>query len=147
MQTVSKRGKGRRNKIFFNKGRQVDIKSLEEANLLLSKYMPLTKDMLIEYLHLFNDKYSGLYARHLRALAELTKLSMAEVYEVASFYAHFKIIESDDAKVSEISIKVCDSVTCFMYKSDNLLASLKKKYPGTRIEMLHAWEGVILLPS
>ena len=40
--------------------------------------------MLIEYLHLFNDKFHGLYAKHLRAIAELTKISMSEVYEVAS---------------------------------------------------------------
>ena len=83
MQTLKKRGPGRRNKIYYNKGRQVDKTSLEEANELLNGYFPLSKDMLIEYLHLFNDKYKGLYPRHLRALSELVKTSMSEVYEVA----------------------------------------------------------------
>ncbi len=134
MQTVSKRGTGRRNKVFYNKGRQVDTKSLDEAKKLLAAFMPLTKDMLIEYLHIFNDTFRGLYARHLRAIAELTRLSMSEVYEVASFYAHFKIIESNDAKVPLASVKVCDSITCFMHKSENLLTTLKEKYPDLRVE-------------
>ena len=43
---------------------------------------------------LFNDKYNGLYPKHMRALSELTKLSMSEIYEVASFYAHFHILNS-----------------------------------------------------
>ena len=67
--------------------------------------------MLIEYLHLFNDKFSGLYAKHLRAIAELTKISVSEVYEVASFYAHFSI-DDDALPQSEVTIKVCDSITC-----------------------------------
>ena len=60
METFKKRGSGRRNKIYFNKGRQVDPQSLKEATDLLKDYFPLKKDMLIEYLHLFNDKYMGL---------------------------------------------------------------------------------------
>ena len=105
MQTLKKRGPGRRNKIYYNKGRQVDKTSLEEANELLSGYFPLSKDMLIEYQHLFNDKYKGLYPRHLRALSELVKTSMSEVYEVASFYAHFHILNTDDEKVSWHEVK------------------------------------------
>ena len=92
MKTINKRAPGRRNKVFFNKGRQVDVVALNDAKDILHKYQPLQKHMLIEYLHLFNDKYGGLYAKHLKALADLTKQSMAEVYEVATFYAHFNII-------------------------------------------------------
>ena len=93
MQTLNKRAPGRRKKVFFNKGRQVDKNSLLEAQEMLNTFFPLKKDMLIEYLHLFNDKYNALFPRHMRALAELMKLSMSEVYEVASFYAHFHIAE------------------------------------------------------
>ena len=120
MNTVNNRAQGRRNKVFFNKGRQVDKKSLDEAKTLLSNNFPLKKDMLIEYLHLFNDKYYGLHARHMRALAELTNLSMSEVYEVASFYAHFHIIKDENDKPPQVTIKVCDSITCEMYGSEKI---------------------------
>ncbi len=134
MQTLKKRGPGRRNKIYYNKGRQVDTTSLEEANDLLNGYFPLSKDMLIEYLHLFNDKYKGLYPRHLRALSELVKISMSEVYEVASFYAHFNILNTDTEKVSSVTIKVCDSVTCAMYDAEKLYERTKLKYKNYRVE-------------
>ncbi len=134
MQTLKKRGQGRRNKVYFNKGRQLDAFSLKEANLMLQKYFPLSKDMLIEYLHLFNDKYKGLYPRHLRALAELVKISMSEVYEVASFYAHFNILENDEDKVAEVTIKVCDSITCSMNGAERLYEISKLKYKNFRVE-------------
>ena len=79
MQTLNKRAPGRRRKVFFNKGRQVDKDSLVESKELLASYYPLKKDMLIEYLHLFNDKYRALFPRHMRALSELMKLSMSEI--------------------------------------------------------------------
>ena len=93
MQNINKKAPGRRNKVFFNKGRQIDKAALEDAEKLLENYLPLKKDMLIEYLHLFNDKYNGLYPKHLRALSELTKLSMSEIYEVASFLCTFSYIK------------------------------------------------------
>ncbi len=134
MEVISKRAKGRRKKIYYNKGRQIDQNSLIEANELLERFFPLKKDMLIEYLHLFNDKYKGLHAKHLRALSELSGLSMAEIYEVASFYAHFDIIDGDDSLNRNISVKVCDSVTCFMNKSNDILKDIKKKYPKIKVE-------------
>ena len=134
MQTVNKRAPGRRKKIFYNKGRQVDRISLNEANELLGNYFPLKKDMLIEYLHLFNDAYKGLFARHLRALADLMKISMSEVYEVASFYAHFHIIDGDSITPPKITIKVCDSVTCAMHGAERLYHSTKLKYKNFRVE-------------
>ena len=84
MNTINKRAPGRREKVYFNKGRQLDLSAFEEAKKILDPYRPFKKDMLIEYLHLFNDKFHGLYAKHLRAIAELTKISMSEVYEVAT---------------------------------------------------------------
>ena len=99
--------------------------------------------MLIEYLHLFNDKFHGLYAKHLRAIAELTKISMSEVYEVASFYAHFKIIDDDALLQSEVTIKVCDSITCFMNKSEDLYSQIKDSNFNARIEKALVWVDVI----
>ena len=134
MMNTKKKAAGRRNKVFFNKGRQVDYNALNEARDLLNKYFPLKKDMLIEYLHLFNDKYNGLYPKHLRALSELTKLSMSEIYEVASFYAHFHILNSDDVITPEVTIKVCDSITCAMNGAEKIYHTTKLKYKNYRVE-------------
>ncbi len=134
MNTINKRAPGRRDKVYFNKGRQLDLSAFEEAKKILDSYRPFKKDMLIEYLHLFNDKFHGLYAKHLRAIAELTKISMSEVYEVASFYAHFKIIDDDALPQSEVTVKVCDSITCFMNKSEDLYSQIKDSNFNARIE-------------
>ena len=134
METYKKRGSGRRNKIYFNKGRQVDSQSLIEATNLLKDYFPLQKDMLIEYLHLFNDKYMGLYPKHLTALADLLKISMSEVYEVASFYAHFNILQNDEEEASPVTIKICDSVTCSMYNAETLYKKTKSEFKKFRVE-------------
>ena len=134
MQTLNKRAPGRRKKVFFNKGRQVDQTSLKEANKLLNKFFPLKKDMLIEYLHLFNDKYNALFPKHMRALSELMKLSMSEIYEVASFYAHFHIVNEDSITVPEVTIKVCDSITCTMNDAEKLYHNTKLKYKNFRVE-------------
>ncbi len=134
MLNTTKKAQGRRNKIFYNKGRQVDQSALVEAEKILKKYFPLKKNMLIEYLHLFNDKYNGLFPKHLRALAELSKLSMSEIYEVASFYAHFHIIKEDSDVVPDTTIKVCDSITCAMYNAEKLYHNTKLKYKNFRVE-------------
>ena len=81
MQIINKRAPGRRNKVYFNKGRQTDLASLNEAKKILNDYQPLQKDMLIEYLHVFNDKFGGLFAKHLKALADLTKQSILTLAE------------------------------------------------------------------
>ena len=90
--------------------------------------------MLIEYLHLFNEKYKGLFPKHMRALSELMKLSMSEIYEVASFYAHFHIINEDNTAVPEVTIKVCDSITCAMNNSEKLYHNIKLKHKTCRVE-------------
>ena len=134
MNTLNKRAPGRRKKVYFNKGRQVDKTSLDEAKTILNKFFPLQKDMLIEYLHLFNDKYNGLYARHLRALSELMKVSMAEVYEVASFYAHFHLVDGENITSPEVTIKVCESITCAMHGAERIFTDAKSKYQKVRVE-------------
>ena len=89
----SGRGRGRRTP----KGRQfVDIALQEVRDILGSR--PRKRDLLIEHLHLIQDRYGHLSADHLRALAEEMRLAQAEVYEVASFYAHFDVVkEGEDA--------------------------------------------------
>ncbi|MBT7504897.1 MAG: NADH-quinone oxidoreductase subunit F, partial [Rhodospirillales bacterium] len=79
-------GSGRRKAPIYNKGRQVDPQASEDIQILLGD-RPRRRDLLIEHLHLIQDKFGHLSAQHLAALAAEMGISMAEVYGGASFYA------------------------------------------------------------
>ena len=121
-------GSGRRNALTFNKGRQSDDHSINELkNLIPSDYFR-QRDMLIECLHLIQDNYKCLKPKYLSALSELTNLPLTEIYETASFYAHFDIFKDDDVKPAELTIRVCDSLTCEMYGCQSLQRDLNDNY-------------------
>src|SRR6185295_2289246 len=89
------------------KGRQVDDASrivVREACALLEP----RRDLLIEHLHRLQDRFGCLRRGHLAALAEHLRLSQVEVYEVASFYHHFEIVD-DDAPAPATPVRVCVS--------------------------------------
>jgi len=83
------------------------------------------RDLLIEHLHLLQDHFGCLHARHLAALAEEMRLALVEVYEVASFYAHFDIVIDGEAGPPSITVRVCDSLSCELAGSAQLLTDLK----------------------
>src|ERR1700704_4828188 len=118
------------------KGRSVDPKAREEVRPLL-KDAPRRRDLLIEYLHRIQDRYGHLSAAHLVALADEMKLSMTEVYEVATFYHHFDVIKEGDAAPPAITVRVCDSIACEMAGSSELLAKLPGIL-GQEVRVLHA---------
>ena len=105
------------------KGRQVETEALQDIQATLDG-KSLQRDLLIEHLHVIQDKYGHLSARHLAALAEVMKLPMAEVFEVATFYAHFDIVPEGEAPPPPVTIRVCDSITCEMKGAKQLLQSL-----------------------
>src|SRR5918995_5837435 len=105
------------------KGRRVDPEAREEVLALLGD-APRRRDLLIEYLHKIQDRYGCLQARHLVALAAELKMAMAEVYEVATFYHHFDVIKEGDAVPPAITVRVCDSISCELAGSRDLLAKL-----------------------
>jgi formate dehydrogenase len=107
----------------FPKGRQVDSDALREVQALLGD-RPRRRDLLIEHLHLIQDRYHCLSARHLTALAHEMKLALAEVYEVATFYAHFDVVLDGETPPPPVTVRVCDSLTCAMMGADKLLADL-----------------------
>ena len=72
------------------------------------------RDLLIEYLHLINDAKGYLPAPLLTALAEVMRLPLAEVFETATFYAHFKVVDVDEVQPAPITLRVCDSLSCVM---------------------------------
>ena len=108
------------------KGRQIDIRALDEVRALLGG-KSRQRDLLIEHLHLIQDKYGHLSAAHLAALAEEMKLAQTEVYEVATFYAHFDVVKEGETPPPATTVRVCDSLSCCMAGADKLLAELPGK--------------------
>ncbi len=108
------------------KGRQPSPPAQDEIRALLGE-RPRQRELLIEYLHLIQDKYGCLAAAHLVALAEEMRLALAEVYEVATFYAHFDIVREGDPPLPAITVRVCDSLSCELMGAQELLAELPAK--------------------
>jgi formate dehydrogenase beta subunit len=118
------------------KGRHVDPRAREEIRALLENG-PRRRDLLIEYLHRIQDRRGHLSAAHLAALAAEMKLSMTEVYEVATFYHHFDVVKEGEAAPAAITVRVCDSIACELAGANELL----KKLPailGKGVRVLHA---------
>src|SRR5215213_8435345 len=118
-------GSGRRRGPTAPKGRQVDPAALAEVQNLLGD-RERRRDLLIEHLHLLQDQFGCLHARHLVALAEEMRLALAEVYEVASFYAHFDIVMDDEAPPPPVTVRVCDSLSCALFGAEALMADLRE---------------------
>ena len=91
--------------------------------------MPLRPDLLIEHLHTIQDREGCLRAGRLVALAELLRLAPVEVFEVASFYAHFDIVEDDAPPPPPVTIRVCDGLPCAMAGAEALLHALQAAPP------------------
>lgn len=110
------------------KGRQPEEQALAEVQALIGPRPPegYARDRLIEHLHRVNDHHGALHERHLVALARLMNLSMAEVYEVASFYHHFEIVRGD-AAVPRLVVRVCESLACEMAGARELLRELPER--------------------
>lgn len=128
-------GKGKRRARYQNKGRQVEPKAATEIAALLGG-RPRQADLLIEHLHLIQDHYGHLSAAHLAALAEEMRLSLAEVYEVATFYHNFTVVREDEQAPPAITIRVCDSLSCEMAGSAALTEKLAAKY-GANLRVTH----------
>jgi formate dehydrogenase len=130
-------GSGRRQASVFPKGRQVDAKALTEVQALLAG-LGRERDLLIEHLHRIQDRYGCLSAGHLVALAEEMRISLAEIYEVATFYAHFDVVLDGESPPPSLTIRVCDSLTCEISGGRELLDDLKKKFTDQQIRVLRA---------
>jgi formate dehydrogenase len=116
------KGAGRRKSGRTPKGRQIDPAALADVQALLTD-RPRRRDLLIEHLHLIQDHYGHISAPHLAALAFEMKMAQAEVYEVATFYAHFDVVK-DGPVPPPVTIRVCDSLSCAIAGAEKLLAAL-----------------------
>ena len=132
---VWKSGKGRGRKT--PKGRQYHDKALAEVRVLIAG-REIKRDLLIEFLHLIQDAYGYLSAEHLRALAEEMKISMAEVYEVATFYAHFDVVKEGENPPPAVTIRICDSLTCELAGAQYLKSELEKAFNPNEVRVVRA---------
>src|SRR5580765_2418616 len=117
---------GRRRPPRTPKGRQIDPQALVEIRALLTD-RSRRRDLLIEHLHLIQDQYGYLSAPHLAALAAEMKMALTEVYEVATFYAHFDVVKEGELPPPPITVRVCDSLSCAMAGGEHLLDTLPAK--------------------
>ena len=129
-------GKGKERGRLRSRGRLVEPEALAEVRALLGD-LPRRRDQLIEHLHLIQDRYAFCSARHLAALAEEMRLPMAEVYEVATFYAHFDVIKEDQLPPPSITVRVCDSLSCELAGARELLATLPTRL-GADVRVVRA---------
>jgi formate dehydrogenase len=129
----SGKGKGR----HTPKGRQLEDQPWQEVQDLLGA-APRRRDLLIEYLHLIQDRFGHLSAAHLRALAEELRIAQAEVYEVATFYAHFDVVKEGETPPPALTIRVCDSLSCELAGAQQLKKALEDGLDPAKVRVLRA---------
>jgi NADH:ubiquinone oxidoreductase subunit F (NADH-binding)/NADH:ubiquinone oxidoreductase subunit E len=126
-------GAGRRKAALFPKGRVLHAADVEAVRTLLGPG-PYERALLIEYLHLVQDAEGCLPASHLHGLAELMRIPMAEVYEVATFYAHFDVVQDGEPRPAPVTIRVCESLSCMLAGAERLISELERATPaGVRV--------------
>jgi formate dehydrogenase beta subunit len=126
-------GRGRNRARPVPKGRQVDPRASDIIRGLLGD-APRDRHFLIEYLHRIQDTYGQISAAHLAALAEEMSLAFAEVFETATFYAHFDVVKEGAAPIPRLTVRVCDSLTCAMFGGEQLLSTLQRELgEGVRV--------------
>ena len=124
----------KRNKMKGEKrGRRVDPAALQQVHDLISA-LPVRRDLLIEYLHLIQDEFGHISAAHITALASSMDLATTEVYEVATFYHHFDVIKEGEQTPPELTVRVCDSISCEMNNAETLVNELTK-YHGDKVRI------------
>lgn len=122
-------GKGRRKALVFPKGRLLKDSERSALREIVGEG-PFEQALMIEYLHKIQDREGCLPEGLLQALAEATRTSMAAVYEVASFYAHFDYVPTGDERPAKTTIRVCDSLSCMLAGAEELFAALQKEDMG-----------------
>jgi len=126
-------GSGRRNALLHPKGRVLSCEDVETVRGIIGDG-PYERPLLIEYLHKIQDREGCLPAGLLHGLADLMQIPMAEVYEVATFYAHFDVIPDGAPRPPAVTVRVCESLSCMMAGAEQLIAALQSEAnPDVRI--------------
>lgn len=109
------------------KGRQVDGHAVDAVEALLRqrlKSAPLRRDRLLDALHALQDARGHIDAQAIAALAQLMGLAQADVFEVATFYAHFDVVGDDAPPPPALSVRICDGVACQAAGADGVAKGL-----------------------
>ncbi len=130
-------GSSRRKSRTHTRGRQVQPDVLHEVRQLLDQ-QPRQRDLLIEFLHLIQDKFGYLSAAHLVALAKEMNISMAEIYETATFYAHFDVIKEGDTPPPALTVRVCNSLSCQLAGAEQLQSALITDTDQSQVRVISA---------
>ncbi len=130
-------GAGRNKSRIHLRGRQVNLDTLAKLRDLMGS-APIQRDLLVEYLHLIQDDVGYLPADYLAALAHEMNIPMAEVYECASFYAHFDIVKEDQQPPAAVTVRVCDSLSCQLAGAAQLKKALEKGTDAKQVRILNA---------
>jgi formate dehydrogenase len=126
-------GAGRRTALLHPKGRVLRQAEVEAVRAIVGAG-PYERALLIEYLHRIQDAEGCLPAAHLHGLAELMRIPMAEVYEVATFYAHFDVVADGEKRPPAVTIRVCDSLSCMLAGAERLIEELtSERLEGVRV--------------
>ena len=120
----SSKGRSQSKGRFKPKGRLLDAAALEQVKILLGDRV-FTRDQLIEYLHIIQDHDGYLSDKKLGALAHLMRISMAEIWEVASFYDHFTLVKDNETPPAPRQIRICTSLSCMLAGAEELYEHLK----------------------
>ncbi|MBV8574678.1 MAG: NAD(P)H-dependent oxidoreductase subunit E [Acetobacteraceae bacterium] len=129
-------GAGRKRAKPVPRGRIADARARAEVEALLGD-RPRRRDLLIEHLHLVQDRYHRISSPHLAALADLLGMALAEVYEVATFYAHFDVVKEGEPDIPPLTVRVCDSITCSLHRPDELIEELRARV-GPEVRVVRA---------
>ncbi len=130
-------GKGKKRGRKTARGRQVETQARNDVNSLLGE-RPRRRDHLLEFLHLIQDRYGHLGVQHLAALAEEMRLAQTEVYEVATFYAHFDVVRENQPAPPPVTIRVCDSLTCALMGAAKLQDTLTHQFDAGDVRVVRA---------
>ncbi len=118
------------------KGRQPSDAARAELASLFKGLSP-QRDQLIEYLHRIQDAKGGLSDAHLVALADWMKLSVVEVYEVATFYHHFQVLR-DGEQPAKLTVRVCTGLSCALAGAEALLAEVQRLHRNPEVRVIQA---------
>ena len=126
-------------RVVAGKGRHASPRAVAEVREAIGAAPPEghRRDLLIEYLHRLQDAHGALREGHLAALAGEMRLSMAEVYEVASFYHHFDIV-ADDAVVAPRTLRVCTGLSCQLAGAQDLLSQARSRLAADGVRVIAA---------
>ncbi len=100
---------------------KVDRACLAELSSLCERY-PIPRGALLLILHRLQERRGHLAPSDLKLAAQITTISPAEVYSVASFYSMFRL-----QPAARFPIGICRNISCWLCGGQKLLDTAREK--------------------